>query len=285
MTLNIKMLRAVVAGVAGLAAAMAVAVGGGPPGVAAGTCQRSVAIDPQVTVSEAGRGLTFVVYTGGCAAAGEVSYVVTDGTAKRQLDFMLDNGRLTWAAGDTTARRITATIIGDNLIEGPFEDFRVALVFPSRDVRVASGPGQGRIFDDDVQSRLATVDSRTCLVTRKGDKPVCALPPGVLAPMDAGVKTFEPGHIIQVPLVLNEANATTQSAHLDTADGTLLGGVDYEPVHTTVHIPAGALVVFVEVKLLPNAFTHTSGHYFHVYVSGYTAGSVIAGSGQVTIVY
>jgi hypothetical protein len=73
MTLNTKMLRAVIAGVAGLVAATVVIAGGGPPGVAAGQCQRSVAIDPQISVSEAGRTLTLVVNTGGCAAASRSS--------------------------------------------------------------------------------------------------------------------------------------------------------------------------------------------------------------------
>ena len=109
MTMNSKMLRVFVASVAGLAAAVAAMGIGGLPGAAA-SCQRSVAIDPQVTVSEAAGTLTFVVHTGSCAAAGSVSYVVADGAARRPGDFLLANGQLLWATGDTSSRRITATI-------------------------------------------------------------------------------------------------------------------------------------------------------------------------------
>jgi len=281
MTMNMKMLRVVVAGVASIAAAAGMAISGGRPGTAV-TCQRTVAIDPQVTVSEAGRSLTFVVYTGGCTAPGEVSFAVTDGTARRGVDFLLDNGRLQWGTGDVSSRRITATVLNDTIAESPIEYFRVTLTSLSGGVRVASTTGVGRLFDEDSGPRLATVDSRVCLVTGSPEKVGCSLPSGTMSGQPVGTETIEPGHIIVMPVTLNAPNGTDQSVNVDTFDGTLLAGLDYEPVHSRVTIPAGTTVVFVQVRLLPHAFTQ-NGKYFNVQVSSYTGGGIVSGIGQVTV--
>ncbi len=276
MTMNMTMLRAVVAGVAGLALAASTVIGGGGPASAAAefSCQRSVAIDPQVTVSEAGRSLTFVVYTGGCAASGEVSFAVTDGTAQRQADFLLGNGTLQWAAGDMSPRRITATIFDDLVSESTFETFSVTLTSPSVDVRIAARLGLARIFDNDTRDRLATLDSRICLVYKDG----CAA--GFPSPL--GVWTFEPGLIISVPLVVNSAAPNAQTASFDTSDGSLVAGLDYVPVHNVVNIPPTATVVYMPVRLLPHALTQ-NGAYLNIYVSNYTGGGVISNFGQIMI--
>jgi len=276
MTMNMTMLRTVVASMAGLAVAAATVIGsGGPAGAAAAfSCQRSVAIDPQVTVSEAGRSLTFVVHTGGCAAPGEVSFEVMDGTAHRQADFLLGNSTLYWVAGDMSPRRITATIFDDALSEATLETFSVTLTSPSTDVRMAARFGLARIFDNDTRDRLATLDSRVCLVYKDG----CAA--GFPSPL--GVWTFEPGLIISVPIIVNAAGPASQSASFDTSDGTLIAGLDYEPVHQTVNIPPGATVVYVPVKLLPHALTQNGAH-LNVHVSNYPGGGVISNNGQVTV--
>ncbi len=277
--MNMKLLRTVVAGVASLAAATVIG-SGGSPGVAAAaiTCQRSVAIDPQVTVSEGGRSLTFVVHTGGCAAAGEVSYTVLDGTAQRQVDFALANGILQWPAGDMSSREITATVIGDTITEAALETFTVMLVNPSQSVRVAGRYGLGRVFDDDIPGSLATVDSRVCLVYKEA----CADGlQGLSSSPKNGVRTLEPGLIIIAPIQLDEPSSVNQTVNFDTSDGTLLANVHYQPVHRAVTIPAGALIAYVPVRLTPHAIT--LGGYLNVHLSNYTGGGVISGTGQITV--
>jgi hypothetical protein len=280
MTMNSKMLRVFVASLAGLAAAVTAMGVEGVPGTAA-PCQRSVAIDPQVTVSEATPTLTFVVYSGSCAAAGSVSYVVSDAGARRPGDFVLANGILSWGPGDTSSRRITATIVADRLLEAQLEDFKVTLVEPSAGVRVASASGQGRIFDDDSERHLVTVDDRVCLLG--ASDPASPVPLATPTPT-ATTCTIEPGHISYLlsPIVLNAPNATSQSLHFETSDGDLVAGLDYVAVSQTVVIPAWTIAVFVQVKLLPHAFT--VGGHFNVHISGYTGGgAIVAGDGQITV--
>ncbi|GIH06902.1 hypothetical protein Rhe02_49690 [Rhizocola hellebori] len=289
------MLRLFVASLAGLSAAVAALGTGDLPGAAA-SCQRSVAIDPQVTVSEAAGNLTFVVNTGSCPAAGSVSYVVTDGSAKRQPapgDFALADGQLAWAAGDTSSRRITATIVDDRLIEAPLEDFKVTLVEPSAGVRVVAGAGQGRIFDNDSGRHQATTDSQICLGSNgsapslnRMQAPGLSLSPGPQpAPAPSWATcTIEPGHIafLLSPIVLNTPNATNETIQFDTSDGDLHEGLDYVAVHRVVTIPAWTTGVFVEVRVLPHAFV--AGGHFNVHISNYTGGgSVIQGDAQITV--
>jgi len=284
MTTKMKMLRALIAGVATVSAAVAAMGGGGQPGIAA-ECQRSIAIDPQATVSEVNRTLTFVVHTNSCAQAGYVSFVVTDRTAERPADFMLENGRLEWAAGDTSRRLITATITGDQLTEEPLENFTVMLVEPSETVRVASAAGEARIFDDDDEKQLpaAAVDDRICLVS---DEASC-LPREQGAPVpfcaSKGTCTFEPGHIIIAPIVVDIPNGSDETVFFATSDGGLVAGLDYVPVSQAVVIPAGTTVAHVQIELLPHAFTQ-SGKSFNIHVSNYSVGGIVDGDGLVTIV-
>jgi hypothetical protein len=302
MTMKSKMLRVFAAVLAGLGAAAAAIGAGGQPGAAV-PCQRSVAIDPQVTASEAAGTLTFVVYTGSCPAAGTVSYVVTDSTARRPGDFQLTGGRFFWGVGDASTRTISAEILDDRLIEAPLEDFAVVLVQASDDIRVVGAVGLGRIFDDDTARPMATVDDRICLAAtpERGDWPAPApnwssspvpTPSPSLSPSPLPTPTpwesactIEPGHIsfTRGAIRLNITNAAAQSVQFRTSDGSLLANLDYVPVQREVVIPPGETTVFVEVKLLPHAFLR--GGYFNVHISGYTGGGqVVAGDARITVV-
>jgi hypothetical protein len=280
MTMKSKMLRAFVASVAGLIAAAVTVSAGGQSG-AATACQRSVGLDPQATVSETASTLTFTVHTGACAAAGYVSYVVTDGTARRPSDFQLSNGVLQWGSGDTSSRKITATITADTQAEILLEEFTITLVNPGPQVRVAAAASRGRIFDNDNGSRAATVDGRTCLV---GQGQTVAMtptpPPPDPQPLPCG--TIEPGNIRRVPVVNNLPNATGETVFFQTSDGDLIANVDYVPVSRTVYIPPGVTTVYVDVVLLPRAFTQ-SGKYLNVTISNYSTGAVVAGTSRVTV--
>lgn len=287
MTLKQKMLRGLIAGAVGLAAAVAAVGGGGLPGSAA-TCQRTIAIDPQVTASETSRNLTFVVHTNSCAAAGSVFFdVVNTGSAQRPDDFMLEDGVLTWQTGDLSNRKITVTINNDLLREPLFEDFNVMLLSPSTGLRVTGGgKGQGRIFDDDQPGRFTATDDQICLIS--GDNSCLPTRPGSTTPAPVpqfgpiGKQTIEPGHLIVAPIVLNTTSTANATIHFATFNGGLVANVDYVPVDRDVNVPAGAIVVFVNIELLPHAYTQP-GQSFGTLVSNYTAGMIADPTGVVTM--
>jgi len=284
MTMKSKMLRVLIAGIAGLGAALTVVAGGGLPGAAV-SCQRSVAIDPQVTVSEGSRALSFVVHTGSCAAAGGVSFVVTSGSAEQGRDFKLANGQLRWEAGDGSSRRITAAITADTLTEDALEDFKVTLAEASADVRIAAAVGQGRIFDNDTHDHNASLDAGLCLASPTSTQPTShptLWPSPSPSPALESACTIEPGHIAILFIPLNASNEIAQSVDFETFDGDLIANVDYVPVRRRVLIPAGATAIKVEVKLLPHAFTK-SGRHFNAGISNYTAGEIIDGEADFTV--
>ncbi|GHJ49310.1 hypothetical protein Cs7R123_66520 [Catellatospora sp. TT07R-123] len=277
------MLPALVAGAVALAAVITATTVGGQPGAAA-ACQRSVAIDPQVTVSEATATLTFTVYTASCAAAGSVGYTVTDGTAHRPADFELPGGLLQWPAGDGGLRQIQAVIVRDTVSEALLEDFTVTLVNPSPDVRIVAATGRGRIFDNDTPIRAATVDSRLCLIEPRTSPP--PPPPSPSPRPDPGTTavpcTIEPGNIVSTPLATNDPSTLDQAVTFKTSDGDLFAGLDYVAVNRTVVVPAGQTSVYVPIQLLPHALTQ-NGKYFNVAITYYSAGTVVTGTARVTV--
>ncbi|MDI1463270.1 Calx-beta domain-containing protein [Catellatospora sp. KI3] len=283
MTMKSRMLPALVAGAVALATVIAATAVGDQPRAAA-DCQRSVAIDPQVTVSEAAATLTFTVYTASCAAAGSVSYAVTDGTAHRPGDFALAGGVLQWPAGDSGLRQIQAVIVGDAVTEALLEDFTVTLTNPSPDVRIAAATGRGRIFDNDTSIRAVTADSRLCLLDPRTSPPPSPSPtpspkpdPGTVVPC-----TIEPGNIVSTPLATNNPSTLDQVVTVRTSDGDLTAGLDYVAVNRTLTVPAGQTGVYVPVQLLPHAFTQ-SWKYFNLTVTYYSGGTVVTGTAKVTL--
>ncbi|HZM81973.1 MAG TPA: Calx-beta domain-containing protein [Candidatus Limnocylindrales bacterium] len=286
MTMKQKMLRWLIAGLVGFTAATTAVGGGGLPGSAA-SCLRSIAIDPQVTVSEASRSLTFVVYTNSCAAPGQVSFEAFDGTAEHQgpfPDYELENGTLTWAEGDLSRRKITATIFGDQIREASLEDFKVILTNPSQSIRVASGRAQARIFDDDMQGRLTATDDRICLISGDGSCLPTQPPVGGAASFGPTIiYTIEPGHAIIAPIVLNQANPFGTFIHFRTVDGGLVGGSDYVPVDKDIPIPPNTTVVYVQIELLPPAYSQP-GQSFFTQLTNYPAGFIADPNGTVTMV-
>ncbi|MEV4416834.1 Calx-beta domain-containing protein [Catellatospora sp. NPDC049609] len=291
MTMKSRMLPALAAAVTAMAAVTAAAAVADQPGAAA-DCQRSVAIDPQVTVAESAGTLTFTVYTASCAAAGSVAYTVTDGTARRPGDYQLASGVLQWSAGDTGSRQVRAAVTGDGLTEPLLEDFTVTLGNPSQHVRVVSPVGRGRIFDDDTQLRAATIDHRLCLLEpRTSPPPPTPLPspsPSSKPDPDPGWGTtptpctIESGNIVSTPFGLNTPATAGQTVHFRTSDADLVAGLDYVAVDRTITIPAGATTVVIPIQLLPHAFTQ-SGKHFDVVISSYSAGEVVSGTARVTV--
>ena len=90
-----------------------------------------------------------VTFPPGCNnTAGEaVDYATADGTATAPTDYSSTSGTLTWAPGETTAKHVHVTVIGD-LTPEPDETFSVNLS-NNQHVTIARGQGTGTIVNDD----------------------------------------------------------------------------------------------------------------------------------------
>ncbi|WP_344514675.1 Calx-beta domain-containing protein [Dactylosporangium maewongense] len=246
---------------AGAVVSLAVAVAPAPPGrsAAAEPCRRTVDVQPMVTAGERAGTLTFVVESGGCAAAGEVGYTVTAGSALPAADFALAGGVLRWAAGDTGERSIVARIADDQMREAALEDFTVRLTAAGGGVVVRHGTATGRILDDDGPDLgWAADDAVVPIVPMLGHGYFCPPPP---PPPPRPPLTYV----------------------WQTGDGTAKAGVDYVAVAgRTQTVPAGATRVPFEVTLLPRP-AGTPSRWFTVRIVAVSAGVVVDAEAVVTI--
>ncbi|MGI5176262.1 Calx-beta domain-containing protein [Dactylosporangium sp. CA-152071] len=242
---------------AGAVVSLAVAVAPAPPGrsAAAEPCLRTVAVQPQVTAGERAGTLTFLVYSGGCAAAGAVEFTVTAGSALPAADFVLPDGVLRWDAGDTGVRSIVARIADDRVREAALEDFTVRLTAPSASIVVWRGTANGRILDDDGPGLVWAVDDG--VVPMLGHGYLCPPPP--------------------------PPPPTPLTYVWQTGDGTARAGVDYVPVgERTQTVPAGATRVPFDVTLLPRP-AGTPSRWFTVRIVAVSSGTVVDSVAVVTI--
>ncbi|MEV0458741.1 Calx-beta domain-containing protein [Catellatospora methionotrophica] len=271
----VRELRRVAAvGIAAVFVAAAALTAAGSPGLAA--CQRVIVINPEVTVGEGAGRLIFTVFSGGCAASGQVGFTVTAGTAQPGADFTLSgNQPLRWAAGDVTVRRITASVALDTVPEPALEDFRVTLVGPSSGVRVVHGTGHGRILDDDGLGFAWAADDQICPPWTVGTSTPVGEPwltgeQRYLCDFDDGV----------IDAVSPEGPASVRWA---TADGTAQAGIDYVGVADRVAlVPTGAKLVQLPVKLLPRP-VGTPQRWFQVRIFAPSRGVVVDGVSVVTL--
>lgn len=252
------------AAAAALGAALTLPAAGSP--AYAAPCLRTVSINPELTAAEGAGQLVFGVHSTGCAAAGQVTYTVTAGSAGPD-DFTLAGGVLAWGSGEVAVRTVAAAIVPDTVVEAALEDFTVTLTEPSRSVRLGVAAGHGRILDDDAEPGLA-VDDQTCHAA-PALHTVTAADPVTLCDLHQG-------NIILVP----PWTATTVVWH--TVDGTARAGVDYVAVTgRRVTIPAGTPRVELAVPLLRPA--GAPARSFTVQIDPVPAGTVADGSATVTI--
>ncbi|WP_329106916.1 hypothetical protein OG792_02365 [Micromonospora sp. NBC_01699] len=246
----------------------------GSPGLAA--CQRVIVINPEVTVNEGAGRLIFTVFSGGCAASGQVAYTVTAGAAQPGVDFALSGSQLRWAAGDSTTRRITVTVALDSVPESALEDFRVTLVNPSPGVRVAHGVGHGRIVDDDGLGFAWAVDDQVCPQWVVDQTP----PPG--EPWIAGEQRLL-CDLVEGAIYVVPPPGPAMTVRWGTADGTAEAGVDFVGVPDRVAaVPAGAKLVALSVKLLSRP-AGPQRRWFNVRIFAPSHGVVVDGVAVVTL--
>jgi hypothetical protein len=268
----------VLAGCAAVVVTVAMSLALGGRAGAAVSCQRTVAINPQVTVGEGAGRLIFTVFSGECAAAGQVAYTVTAGTAQPTADFVLSAGQVRWGTGDFGARTIIATVVGDTLREADLEDFTVTLTNPSPAVRLIHATGHGRILDDDRLGLAWAIDDQFC----PAPPLVMPVPPGdpwltaeqrYLCDFGHGVIDAMPDTPLPGPVTLI----------WETVDGTARAGVDFVRVaQQTQSVPAGATLVELPVRLLSRP-TGTPSRWFQVRIVASSHGTVVDAVAVVTL--
>lgn len=101
---------------------------GAPPPPGPGALQFA---SPTYTVNESAGSLTLTVHrVNGTNGAVGVSYTTVDGTAAAPGDFTAASGTLAWAAGDSTPKTFTVTLVNDSVPEST-KTFTVTLANPT----------------------------------------------------------------------------------------------------------------------------------------------------------
>ncbi|HZM78635.1 MAG TPA: Calx-beta domain-containing protein [Candidatus Limnocylindrales bacterium] len=240
----------------------------------AGPCVRTVGIAQQVSAAEGAGRLTFTVFTGGCAAVGDVGYTVTGGTAQAGTDFKPQSGHLHWESGDILDTTITVLITQDSLREADLEDFTVHLIDPGPGVQIIRSVGQGRVLDDDGPTIAWSVDDSTCTI----DTP----DPSCFCRDVTQLMPIEPNCDV-IDFDLSAGLPSPARMWWSTLDGSARAGIDYVPVTDRPEtIPAGAVAGELVVRLLPRP-SGTPRRWFYVRLSGVSEGVVIDGIAVITI--
>jgi hypothetical protein len=253
-----------------LAATTAALTVAAPVPSVAQSCQRTVSVSPQVSAGEGVGTLTFTVYSGGCAAAAEVSYEAVAGTAMPGSDFTLPRGTLRWAAGGTSALTVTAVLLPDSLRENEIEDFTVRLVNASPGARIVQSWAQGRILDDDGPTGYTVVNDAICPQLSPYERCTCAY----------NTMPIEPSCI---NLSLSAPLPSPATVHWSTVDGTAKAGIDFVPVVNGVQtVAAGTTSGSLSVQLIPRP-SGTPSRYLYVRISGVSVGVVVDAWATVTI--
>ena len=277
-----------------------------PAPASADACQRSVWIDPMMTVPESAGLLNLTVHTSGCAAAGSVAYAASSGTAAAGVDFELPDGILQWQPGDLGARTVTAAVVDDGQPGAALAEFTVTLLAPSPSIQVIGSIAQPRILDDDIERPVIAIDDQWCIhppvvvppmpnaaanpAANPGANPMpnpavnpAPTPSPTLNPTpdSPAICGAEPGHIIEpfmAHLVRAGLDPGAVTVRIDTVDGTAVAGVAYTPVHDLIVFPPGAVSVDVPIDLLPGA-----AGYFFVEISEPSVGIVVSPVAQMTL--
>lgn len=220
-----------------------------------------VSITAAVTVpAEGDTGTSTVLFTvtrnSFASGTGSVDFATVDGSAIAGQDYTATSGTITFAAGETS-QTVSIPVIADNLVEGN-ETFSVVLSNPSN-LAIGVGTGIATIVDDDV----AAISIGDVTVDPEG-------PPGSTTTAALSVTLSNPS---VVPVTVNFA----------TADGTATAGSDYVAASGTVTFPANSTVAQTINVTVNGDATTESDETFDVVLSGATNGTIIDGTGTVTI--
>ena len=106
-----------------------------------------------LSVTEGNSGTTTATFTvsraGGSDGAVSVNFATANGTATAGSDYTANSGTVTFADGDTAAKTITVSVIGDTFDE-PDETFTVTLSSPTGGATLGTAVSTATIIDDDL---------------------------------------------------------------------------------------------------------------------------------------
>ena len=180
-----------------------------------------------------------------------VSYRTANGTARAGADYRSRSGRLRFEPGET-AQTVTVPVLEDAVSEAE-ETFTVELRAPSQ-ATLADGTGVGTVVDDDEPPELVIDDA-----------------PGVV---EGGAAEF--------PVRLSAAVGRTVTVSYRTADGTAVGGVDYDAVEGSLRFEEGQIRQTVAVAALADELVE-GAERFTVELDTPVGATIADGTGAGTI--
>ncbi len=185
-----------------------------------------------------------------------VAWATAPGTAAAGSDYASASGRVTFAAGQTTAK-IFVSVLGDNVVE-PDETFTVVLSDP-RGLTIGGATGTVRIVNDD-------------------------LPPRTISIADLTVTEGRDDKTATITLTLSSASSSAISVTATTVAGSASAGSDYVHKTGTVTFAAGKTQATFTVTIRGDTLAEPT-ELFDVVLSAPTGGATIArGSARITIV-
>jgi hypothetical protein len=216
----------------------------------------TVSID-DITLLEGDVGTTNAVFTVALSAPSgrqvSVNFSTANGVAVAGSDYNSTTGVLTFAPASVT-QKLTVQVRGDLTIE-PSENFFVNLT-GATNATIADNQGEGTITDDDTKLSIGDV------TVTEGDSGTTN------AVFDVLLSGVSPAAITIV---------------YTTADGTAIGGADYQPTSGTITFASGETskqVTIAVVGDLSDEFDET----FAVNLSDPSSGFILDGQGEATII-
>lgn len=188
--------------------------------VLAGPSLPSVSVADVTTTEDAGFAVFRLTLSEPAVQAVTVGYATNDDTARAGQDYVAATGRVTFAAGETSAT-IRVALTNDRGIE-PSERFGLVLADPSG-ATIADGTASATILDDDAP-RITIADTGV----REGDTSMIGL---------------------RYTIRLSQAAADPVTVRFATADGTATAGEDYRARQGLLTFAAGETEKIVVVAV------------------------------------
>jgi PKD repeat protein len=190
------------------------------------------------TITEGDNGTLNVTYTINLSATSgkpvTVDYSTANGTATAGKDYIATNGKITFAAGETS-KRITVQVLGDTIDEFD-ETFFLNLTNPEN-ATITKNQAVTTILDNDV-------------------------PPVMII----GDRTITEGHngtqILNFTVSLNTASEKAISVKYATANGTATAGSDYTATNGILNFAAGETTKTVSVQIIGDRNYEQNENFF-----------------------
>jgi PKD repeat protein len=211
------------------------------------------------TITEGDNGMMAVTYTVSLnTASGKpvtVDYTTIDGSATAGSDYTATNGKLTFAAGETT-KTITVQVLGDSIDEFD-ENFGLNLN-NATNATIGKGSSMTTIIDNDLPPVL-TINDRTITEGHNGTQ------------------------ILNFTVSLNAPSAKPISVQYATANGTAIASSDYTATSGILTFAAGETTKTIAVQIIGDRLDEQNENFF-VYLSEAINANIVDAQGIGTII-